>query len=175
MTRGIFAALALALTAGCADVTPVAPAAPPAAPEVTQALTPRAVITVDADLADVASQAVQLWTDATGGAFAPELRITTDAVPGALQIRLVPVSDCGGRIDSWGCWREHARVIEVAVAAPVDVRVSSIAHEIGHTLGLVHEDAGLMWNERSTEERLHPCVSAENVQDAGFDGPGACL
>lgn len=172
MTRGLLAALGLALTAGCAGI---APEATPAAPEVTQALAPRMVIVVDAELADVASQAVELWSEATDGAYAPELRITTDAVPGALQIRLVPVSDCGGRIDSWGCWREHARIIEVAAAAPLEGRVSSIAHELGHSLGLTHECTGLMNQERPEEERLAPCVSAANVVAAGFDGPGACL
>jgi hypothetical protein len=132
------------------------------------------VFVVDADLADAASQAVELWTSASGGEFAPVL-VTGEAT--GIQIRLVDaVTDCGAG-EFFGCWKAHGQVIEVSRSLAPELRASTIAHEIGHHLGLEHVElsGALMDPHRSRFHRLAPCVSREDVEAAGFEGIGACL
>lgn len=132
------------------------------------------LVVVDAELADAVSQALALWTEATGGRYAPRLVIGDDSTAAAVRIRLVGDLDCDG-VYAWACWARRSGVLEISRNAAPDMVVSSIAHEIGHTLGLEHGCDGLMSLDRSNAERRAPCVSAGNVAAAGFAGPGACL
>jgi matrixin len=135
------------------------------------------VIAVDAAIATEALEAVELWTAATGGAYAPEV-IIGDASDATLTLRLVPaVVDCTERTDPWGCYRPKLHALEISAKVPADLRVSTLAHEIGHSLGLAHttEPTDLMNPDRSAFRRGCPCVLTDNVEAAGFEGPGACL
>jgi hypothetical protein len=155
----------------------------PELPSVTPAAEPEQAVprppahetfSVDPELAEAALAAIDLWTEASGGAYAPRL-VVGDA-PGATRIVLVSgmIADCGGE-ESSACMRHSERLIELSTSVPADMRASAIAHEIGHNLGLEHTAEGLMDPSRSNYRRRSPCVLAADVQAAGLDGPGACL
>lgn len=131
-------------------------------------------ISVDAELADAASQALALWADATDNAYAPALGI---GGAGRFHISQAPVTECnGGAVPAgmyaWGC--VDARGVVISPDTPADKLVTVIAHELGHTLGLLDTTDRTLMNSGYASK--HPgCVQAELVSEAGFTGPGACL
>lgn len=172
--RGLMLAAGLALVA-CANSASNELAKQEAPPPADMRAHP--VIAVDAEIATEALEAVELWSEATGGAYAPEV-IIGDAPDATLTLRLVPaVVDCTERTDPWGCYRARSHALELSAKVPAELRVSTLAHEIGHSLGLGHttEPTDLMNPDRSAFRRGCPCVLADNVEAAGFEGPGACL
>jgi hypothetical protein len=184
------AALALACSSAeapelAAVAAESAPLAPEAAPEASPApAAPRLRFAATADVAEDVIAAVELWRAATGGAYAPEVIVSEDCSAEMDRcFALVPaITDCPltpeGKV-VYGCTYAHeTRRIVVADAAEADTRASVLAHELGHTMRLVHTADpidDLMSPGRSHAARVHPCVTAENAALAGFDGPGACL
>lgn len=148
----LFALLVVALVVGCRME----------APEPT--LTP--TVGVDAEIAEPALVALELWSDATGGAFAPDTHIGCDGSED-LCIRAVEgrVAKCDGDTDVRACTRNHLGRIELGTAVPVDQRVSTLAHELGHYLDLQHTEAGLMNPTRPESERRAACID-ETTLDA---------
>jgi hypothetical protein len=159
---------------------PVAPAE--AAPA--EAPAPRLRFAATPEVAEDVIAAVELWRDATGGAYDPEVVVSEDCSAEMNRcFALVPtITDCPltpeGKV-VYGCTYPHeTRRIVVSEAAEIDTRASVLAHELGHTMRLVHTADpidDLMSPGRSHAARVHPCVTAENAALAGFDGPGACL
>jgi hypothetical protein len=176
--------LMLALLAACAAPTDTAPMRLLVAPE----------------LADDTLAAVALWSDATAGAYAPEVVITADcplaadglpSVHGdfcvmaadaiteaecpepdaAGQDRAAPRACTQRRIGGWS----SRTTISRSGTLPAE-RVSTIAHELGHTLGLAHllGTGDLMDIDRAPAARRAPCVSERDTELAGMPGPGAC-
>lgn len=132
----------------------------------------RETFAVDPEIAEPALAAIELWTEASGGAYAPEIIVGT--APGATRIEF---ADFGGDDVHAGGWSRSADTIQISLLVTREKLVSTIAHEIGHREGLEHEvgTGGLMDPDRPTPARLHPCVSAQDVSRLGFSGPGACL
>lgn len=177
--------LALLLSLGCSnaveapmDATEPGSASAPIAPHSAP------LIQIDPRLAEEAVAAVGLWTDATAGEYAPEL-VVGDAPGARLRIELVDVTTGACEEQAlpghgiWGCFDGDAGVIQISRDAPADVRVSIIAHELGHSLGLGHRQAGLMYSWRSPEELLHPCVDADTLAaleaNTAMTGTVVCL
>lgn len=164
----------LLLLAACSAAEP-APVRVTAAPEaaVNASASPaRETFAVEPELAEPALAALELWTEASGGEYAPELIVGT--VPGATRIELV---DFGTDDVHAGGWSRSSDTIQISLRVTPEKLVSTIAHEIGHREGLVHEvgTGGLMDPDRPATARLHPCVSAKDVASLGFSGPGSCL
>lgn len=141
-------------------------------------------------MAQDAVAALDLWTAATAGEFAPEVTVSEDCT-GAdwciTAVDAISVADCpdptvpnnAARSGARACsWRTDAGVshIVLALTTAPEERVSSLAHEAGHRLGLAHlvGTGDLMDPDRPHEARRAPCVSTEDVAGAGFAGPGTC-
>lgn len=163
----------VATTAEVVTTTAATPAAPP-----------RLRFAATLAVAEDVLAAVNLWHDASGGAYGAEVVVSEDcSAEMDWCFALVPaITDCPlqpqGKV-VYGCTYSHeTKRIVVSDAAEADIRVSVLAHELGHTQGLVHtadplED--LMNPGRSHASRVHPCITAEDAALAGFDGPGSCL
>jgi hypothetical protein len=166
-----FAALALAACAAPAPVTEE----PDAAAEPAR-LTPRMVIAPELALQGVA--AVELWSSATLDAFAPQLTIGSCGSADedlCLQIVDEPPIGCGAQVrGAVACYR--GPTVDVWRGVPDEWRVSVVAHELGHSLGLGHGPAGLMSPDR---DRTHPCIEHDDLtalDDAtGIAGTTACV
>lgn len=144
--------LLLAACAGAADAEPETHTTEPAVGE---------SLTVDPALADDVAAAMDLWSSAAGAVVDfGELRLTLGEIP-----------ECADRA---GCFSAAERQIDVSMRVSPAKRVSTIAHELGHSLGLpdMPGTGSLMDPDRTGRER--PCIDAETVAAAGFDGPGAC-
>jgi hypothetical protein len=175
----IFALVGLGCSAASPEVARSAAATDvPSAPRSTP------LIQLDLNLADDAIAAVDLWSDATAGQYAPEL-VVGDAPGARFRIELVDVTTGACEEQAlpghgiWGCFDGDARVIQISRDAPADMRVSIIAHELGHSLGLAHRAEGLMNSWRSPAEFLHPCVDLDTLvglkANTGIVGNVACL
>lgn len=148
-------------------------------------------IVVAPDVAQDAIAALDLWTAATGGQFAPEVVVSDDCA-GAdwciTQVDAMTTGDCpdatvanlADRKAPRACnWRDDSGLNHIVLNAGgtrPEERVGSFAHEAGHRLGLAHQPGtgDLMDPDRSHQARLAPCISAEDVSGAGFSGPGTC-
>lgn len=141
-----------------------APAAPAteAVPELTvaAALT-SAPVEIDPQIAGDVEAAIELWVRATDGAYSPA----------GLRFTYGHIADCS-TFGASGCYYPDRHEIRLSVKVQDNHRVSVLAHEIGHCLGLEHTDGGLMDPNRAS---VDPCVSADDVAGAGLEGPGACL
>lgn len=140
-------------------------------------------IQIDPQLADAAVAAIGVWADATNGAYAPQLTIGLDG-PAQLHVKLVDqIAECNGVPAGseviWGCMDPSRAAILIAQAAPENLQVSVLMHEIGHSLSLEHGGIGLMWPGRSRAERLDPCVDADTLvaleTNLGVSGTPSCL
>jgi len=117
---------------------------------------------LDENIADLALSAVVMWQDATGGLYAPHTHIGCDGtetfciyqVPGMLGQCLGP--DDAGVFN--GCCDSDNHEIRLSEGMYLDQMISTLAHELGHSLGLGHGEAGLMAVDRSSEERHSPCI-----------------
>lgn len=161
----------------------------------TESAPPR--IVVAPEVAEDAVAALDLWTAATAGAFAPEVTVSDDCTGADWCITAVAsmtVDDCPDatvpglqdRAPPRACnWRDpgtaqkpqglHQIRINASGVRPEE-RVSTLAHEAGHRLGLAHlvGTGDLMDPDRPKASRLAPCVSALDTEGAGMPGPGAC-
>lgn len=116
-------------------------------------------IGIDPDVADLALSAVTLWSDATGGLYAPTVHL------GCLDTDTLCLRETDGMIDACGesgtfrgCYSGDE--IELSEAMAYDQKTGTIAHELGHALGLEHQASGLMNPTRPVAERHLPCVDA---------------
>jgi hypothetical protein len=150
--------LALLLSLGCSA----------AGADVSPDVSVGGLLTITADPAvqvDV-DAAVDLWARATDGAVL--LR--------GSHLTVLLVDDfqgCAGLGSVAGC--TSGSRVEISSRVASDHRVSTIAHEIGHTLGLLDMADGLMNPYRVGVERTDPCVSVDLAVAVGMPGPGACL
>lgn len=143
------------------------------------------------ELASDAVEAIDLWSRATRGAFAPVVTVS-DTCAGSnwciYGVDQIPDEECadpttnnirrvagGPRACSWGEQGQFQIELSRSTLAPEE-RVSAIAHEAGHGFWLVHKPGtgDLMDPDRPAAVRAAPCVSAEDVAEAGFVGPGTC-
>lgn len=147
-------------------------------------------LVVAPELAEPTLAAVDLWQRATDGAYSPEV-VISDECGGTSAWCITAVDDLGDSCPDAtvpdpsrqhsprACTRYSTRRTLVARTMDPAEHVSTIAHELGHQLGLVHvadpvDD--LMSIDRSRAVRLAPCVSADDAESAGFVGaPGACV
>lgn len=129
---------------------------------------PAAPVVVDPALEVAAAAAIDLWQRAAGEENLPL---------GGLQISLGHIPECAARKNAAGCYDPNTHEIDVSVKVQDEVRPSTIAHEIGHSLGLpdMPGTGCVMDPDRAHTVRLNPCISADVVRMAGYDGPGACL
>lgn len=145
-------------------------------------------LVVAPEIADVTIAAVTLWGNASAGGYAPEIVISSDCPitaaghppEGTWCVTAQPqIEDCGLPALPFACTTGLTRgTIRLATGTtPEAWHVSTVAHELGHTLDLVHTPGtdGLMDPERSESARRAPCVDLVTVEAAGFEGPGACL
>ena len=126
---------------------------------------------LDADQRQAVQAAVDLWSNATDGRFAPELRFGSVECEDAFAIEAVPEQGCSiglrvrtadgrmGQVLGATVPDEHS----VAVAAWLDGDAfrDVVAHELGHYLLLGHGD-GIMAQPR---DRLSSEVSARSVDE----------
>jgi hypothetical protein len=162
MVRAI---LALLLLAACGDAasteTPVSAEPTESAELSSVAYVPTSSpVEIDPQIAADVDAAIDLWVRATDGAYDPS----------GIHFTYGHISDCSA-YGATGCWYPERREIRLSVKEQADHRVGAIAHEIGHSLGLVH-GPGLMDPSHMT---VTPCVTVNDAAAAGFEGPGACL
>lgn len=150
---------------------------------------PQPRVVVHPSLAESAVAALDLWTAATEGEFSPEVVISEDCSDSTwciVGVESLPA--CGDSSEALACTTHRDWLVSDLAglggggllrlntrATPREFWVSSLAHEIGHLLGVEHRESGLMNGKRGEAERVSPCVDADTVAAAGLSGAGACL
>jgi len=115
---------------------------------------------IDENIADFALSAVTLWTVATGGLYAPETHIGCNGDETyCIYEQPEMVTEC---MDDegmfYGCCDSGQHEIRLSEAMYLDTKISTLAHELGHSLKLGHAAEGLMNPHRSYDERHIACV-----------------
>lgn len=121
----------------------------------------RYAVTLEPSIAADAVAAIDLFRDATGGFYDPTLTIGECDGSERICIRaLEMMPDCAGERDPWGCMLPTGE-ITIWAGMHSELRVSIVAHEIGHSLGLSHADGSVMFPERSWRELYWTCLGSE--------------
>jgi hypothetical protein len=126
---------------------------------------------LDADQRAAVQAAVDLWSDATQGRFAPELRFGPVECGESFAIEAVPTQGCsiGRRIRTadghigqvLGATEPEQHSVAVAAWLDGNAFRDTVAHELGHYLMLGHAD-GIM---AQPARRLSSDVSAASVRE----------
>lgn len=115
---------------------------------------------IDDNIADFALSAVTMWQNATGGRYAPDVHIGCNGDE-TFCVYQEPgmVSDCmDDEGPFYGCTDSAQHEIRLSEATSIDIQISTLAHELGHSLKLGHAADGLMNPHRPYEERHQACV-----------------
>lgn len=131
---------------------------------------------VDENVADYALSAVTMWQDATGGRYAPETHIGCNGDE-TFCIYEQPgmVTECmDDEGPFYGCCDSGQHEIRLSEGMSIDTKVSTLAHELGHSLKLAHAADGLMNPHRSYDERHIACVDQTTLDAfaARYGGEG---
>ncbi len=124
----------------------------------------RPTLGLDETIADLTLSAVVLWQNATGGLYAPDTHLGCDGTED-FCIREVPdmIEGCGEAGTFNGCCDTERHEIRLSESMFLGQKVSTLAHELGHSLGLEHDTRGLMSN-RSKAEREDACIDQATLE-----------
>jgi len=123
---------------------------------------------LDPTIADLAVQAIDMWETATGGAFAPDVHVGCDGSEDyCIKGVRAPMTQCAelhADTPLRGCTIRQRHEIRISLSMRGDERLSTIEHEIGHSLGLAHAEVGLMSTTRTHEGRVAACIDADTLE-----------
>lgn len=183
--------LLLAACSASAEPTATAQGGAELQPQTDPSPTALRIAIVGPELAPNALEAIDLWSRATDGEFSPVVMVS-DTCTGSdwciYMVEEIRDEDCfdpttnnvrrvtGPRACSWSDHGLFQIELSRSALAPEE-SVSTIAHEMGHGFWLTHKPGtgDLMDPDRPEAVRMAPCVSAADVAEAGFAGPGACV
>lgn len=135
---------------------------------------------VDENIADFALSAITMWQEATGGRFAPDTHIGCNGDETfCIYEQPEMVTEC---VDDegtfYGCCDSVQHEIRLSEDVSLDLKISTLAHELGHALKLGHAPEGLMNPQRDHDERRMACVDQATLDALaaryGFEGTVTC-
>lgn len=122
----------------------------------------RPTLGLDESIADLALSAVVLWQDATGGRYQPDTHLGCDGTETfCVREERGMMTECLGPDDSGtfnGCCDSVRHEIRLSEDVAMDQKISTLAHEFGHSLDLEHAATGLMNPARGKAERHVNCI-----------------